>query len=261
MNIKKFISNLPLFRNVLFPILSIFDIPITWKHDITKRKFFIKFWTHKGYWFYGKNRDLDEIKYIFNLVKEGDCVLEVGAHVGYLTQIFENIVGVEGSVYAIEPTPKNREFLKKNSYQNTTILPYAISQSEGEIDFFIEDFGGFTNSIRYNFVLNANKSKINNFNNKSIKKIRVMTKSLDKLCEGYDIKPDFIKVDVEGAELSVIKGGENLLSNINSLMVEISQDAKEIYKFLYSKGFKAFKSNGCKLKNREYSHGNIFFIK
>ena len=261
MNIKKLISNLSFLRNFLFPIFSRFDFKFTWKHDVTKRKLLIKFWTHKGYWFYGKNRDIDEIKYLFNLVKKGDCVLEVGAHVGYLTQIFENIVGVEGSVYAIEPTPKNREFLEENTYQSTIVLPFAISRRLGEIDFFVEDFGGFTNSIQYDFVLNANKSKMQKSKNKSIKKIKVMTKTLDKLCDDFNIKPNFIKIDVEGAELSVIEGGSNLFSKNNSLMVEISQDAKEIYKFLYNKGFKAFKSNGDELKNNEYSHGNIFFRK
>ena len=261
MIIKKLISNLPFLRNFLFPILSRFDFTLTWKHDVTKRKLRIKFWTHKGYWFYGRNRDIDEIKYLFNLIKDGDCVLEVGAHVGYLTQIFENIVGVKGSVYAIEPTPKNREFLEGNTYESTVVLPFAISRGIGEIDFFIEDFGGFTNSIQYDFVLNANKYKIKNSKNKSIKKIRVMTKTLDKLCDEFNIKPNFIKIDVEGAELSVIEGGSNLFSKNNSLMVEISQDAELIYKFLYSKGYKAFKSNGNVLKNNEYSHGNIFFRK
>ena len=48
---------------------------------------------HKGYWYYGKNREKSEINCFCKLIKKGDKVLEVGAHIGYVTQIFEKIVG------------------------------------------------------------------------------------------------------------------------------------------------------------------------
>ena len=47
------------------------------------------------------------------MIHSGQSVLEIGTHIGYLTQVFEMLVGKEGSVLAVEPSPKNIYFLKK----------------------------------------------------------------------------------------------------------------------------------------------------
>lgn len=260
LKIRNSISNIAFLRKLIFPLLRKFDFQISWTHDITNKKLFIKFWSHKGYWFFGKNRDNQEINLIKKLINAKECIIEVGAHIGYLTQIFENLVGDNGIVYAIEPTPDSRKFLQKNVSEKTKILPIVVSDQKKLVDFFIEDFGGFTNSIDYDFVYRTNQSNIQKLN-KPITKIQVPSDTIDNICSENNIKPNFIKIDVEGAELSVLKGGEEVLPKLKALMVEISKNAKEVYELLYSKEFKALKSDGSFIKENNYPHGNIFFLK
>ena len=49
-------------------------------------------------------------------------MLEVGTHIGYLTQYFEFLVGDAGHILAVEPTPNGLYFLKKNVCTKTMII-------------------------------------------------------------------------------------------------------------------------------------------
>jgi len=65
--------------------------------------------------------------------------------------------------------------------------------------------------------------------------------------------PNFIKIDVEGAEYSVLKGASHILKNVNGLMVEISRNEKGVLNLLASLGFKLV---GAVTISRNY-----FFVK
>ena len=107
------IANIRLLRFIFIPLLKKFNFEFKWKHDITKRSFYLRSFDHKGYWFYGKNREKDELKFFKKLISQDSCVLEVGSHIGYLTQYFEDLVGSEGRVFAVEPTRGSLQYLKK----------------------------------------------------------------------------------------------------------------------------------------------------
>ena len=70
----------------------------------------------------GKEKKL----FFFKVTAEGDNILEVGAHIGYLTQIFEKI-SIIGNIIAIEPSLKNFDLLKQNVKKETSIIRCAIS--------------------------------------------------------------------------------------------------------------------------------------
>ena len=90
---KKYLSNIPILRFFTLFLLRKLNFDFRWTHDFTKRPFYLNTFKHKGYWYYGKNREKSEINCFCKLIKKGDKVLEVGAHIGYVTQIFEKIVG------------------------------------------------------------------------------------------------------------------------------------------------------------------------
>jgi len=263
MKMKNILAKSQLLRLIFFPILRKLDFEIRWKHDITKRPVSLLTWLHKGYWYYGLDREFDEVERFRELINDGDCVLEVGGHIGYVTQIFEDLVGSSGIVYVAEPTPFSRYFLAKNVSSNTTILPIALSDVSGNMDFYIEEFGGFTNSLVSEFTETSSKW-LKASQNKSVtevKKIKVDVNTIDLVSKREGITPNFIKIDVEGAELSVLKGAEKTLLSVDALMVEISRNHEEIYELLYRKKFKAKKKNGNLLASHEHAGGNIFFYK
>ena len=67
---KKFIASIYFLRIFTIPLLKPFNFIFKWKHDITKRPFLLKFFDHKGYWFYGKERYRSEIDNFYKYPEE-----------------------------------------------------------------------------------------------------------------------------------------------------------------------------------------------
>lgn len=236
---KKFLANLKLLRFFFIPLLKKINFEFKWQHDITKRNFYLQTFNHKGYWYYGKKRDLEEYNLYKKMIHSGQSVLEIGTHIGYLTQVFEMLVGKDGSVLAVEPSPKNIYFLKKNILSETFVVEKAASNVSSEVDFYTEEYGGFTNSLIDEFTKTQNISNNKNqFVKSPISNIKVQTDTIDNICKVYKFYPNFIKIDVEGAELLVLKGALNTLPFVKSLMVEISFNKNEILQLLSNFGFK-----------------------
>ena len=138
-------------------------------------------------------------------LKKGMTVIDIGAHHGFYTLLASTKVGVDGKVISFEPSPKEREKLKYhlilNNCSNVSVEGYALGKYNGETKFFIANGrdSGFS-SLR--------RPKING----QIRTIYVPIKTLDKYLQSRNIKKvDFIKIDVEGAELEVLEGAKNLL--------------------------------------------------
>lgn len=252
-------------RKIMFPILRKLNFEYGWKHDITLRKLYLETWLHKGYWYYGSQRESSELKMFSKLVNKGDCVFEIGGHIGYVTQIFEDLVGAEGKVLVAEPTPKSRYLLEKNVRDNTKVLPFAMADIDGEMEFYTEKFGGFTNSLMSGLAEATNEwlSKNQHNSKNPISKVTVEVKTVDSICEQHLVNPNFLKIDVEGAELLVLKGAKQVLQNARALMVEVTIETyKEVFNFLKACDFIALDAEGVPLGEEiTYVNNNIFFVK
>lgn len=152
-----------------------------------------------------------EQRFIEQFLKEGMIVLDIGAHHGFFTILFSRRVGHTGRVISFEPSLRERRrllsHLKLNHcLNNVKVEPLALANQEGETKLFVVD-GRDTgcNSLRRPTVSNPTEIII------------VITQQtiLDKYLEREGIHHvDFIKIDVEGAELEVFKGARLLLNNI-----------------------------------------------
>ncbi len=142
----------------------------------------------------------DEILYRLFPKNNGTCI-EVGANDGikYSTSYFFEKKG--WNCILVEPTPYLCSAIRK--VRNSKLFEFAASSEEGETDFFIAEGFELFSSLESNSTMDDYLSQ----SNADIKKIKVKTRTLDSMLEEANVKEiDFISIDVEGHEISVLKG-------------------------------------------------------
>ena len=145
-----------------------------------------------------------EARFVRRFLKPGMVVVDAGAHHGLYTLLGSICVGELGVVFAFEPSPRERirlrEHVRLNGCSNVRIESLALGPSRREEDMFlVEGSEDYCNSLRPP-VVQAGTTRV-----------RVNVTSLDDFfCHGERV--DFVKLDVEGAELGVLQGAQRLLS-------------------------------------------------
>ena len=130
-------------------------------------------------------------------VSSGDVVLDIGANLGAYSLLFAQWVGPGGHVYAFEPAPEARRGLERHVRLNrcadrVTISGEAMSSAPGVAQFRAAGPHGDNRLV-------ADGGSGGD-------RIGVKTTSIDDFCAKNRLAPALIKVDVEGAELDVLKG-------------------------------------------------------
>jgi FkbM family methyltransferase len=163
----------------------------------------------------------DEVIEQFN-AKDGDIVVDIGAHIGRYTIINSKRVGENGKVIAIEAHPDNFEILNRNIKLNklTNVIPlnYAVYSKQTKLKLYLPvEEPGFTiyNTVMVNRT--ASEEKFTEVNANTLDNILLQQNGISHA----DI--NWIKIDVEGAELEVLKGARSILSKSKdiSLLIEI----------------------------------------
>jgi len=185
-----------------------------------------------------------ERAFVSRFLRAGMTVLDIGAHHGLYTLLASKRVGPDGRVFAFEPSPRERKALRwnvrLNRCINVLIEGLALGNEEGEGSLYV--VGGHEtgcNSLRPP-ALSAATSPVS-----------VRIGSLDQWLSAQQVKMvDFIKLDVEGAELSVLQGAQRLLESApRPVVLAEVQDvrtqpwgyrSREIIRYLSSKGYKWF---------------------
>jgi len=160
--------------------------------------------------------------------KSGAIVIDVGAHIGHHTLIAAKRVGPKGKVIAVEADPKNLEILNKNiklnKFDNVNTINYAVHSKETKIKLYTpEKESGRT---IYNTIMEDRISPEEKF-------IEVNAKTLDSILQENGIKHEqvnWIKIDVEGAELEVLKGAHKILSKSEDIILLIEIHSLNLYK-------------------------------
>lgn len=128
--------------------------------------------------------------------KPGDIVFDVGAHAGATSYFFAQMVGATGRVYAFEPDERNYSFLLKNielhSLSNVIPVKQAIAGKTGELLFSMD---GTMSAGLVDCIVYADKQAIR----------PVQARTLADTCAELGVYPNFIKMDIEGAETAVIR--------------------------------------------------------
>lgn len=138
-------------------------------------------------------------------VRHGDTCVDVGGNLGYYCLLMADLVGPEGRVITFEPVEENLEVLKENiavnRIKNVELVQTALGAQPGVLSLIRSEAGSIsaTPSVRGYAVEGAQSS------------IDVPVNTLDAYLEEKGWRPTVIKIDVEGAELEVLRGAVNTL--------------------------------------------------
>lgn len=159
--------------------------------------------------------EVERAERIFYLeyLREGMTVFDVGANVGELTMIFSRFVGDDGVVHAFEASggafDKLRIVCKATGKRNVVLNHLALSDESGFVRLHIYD------DALSSFNSQAARPLKNyglDFEPVSVEETPATT--VDEYCENTKIEHiDLLKIDVEGAELQVMRGARRMLES------------------------------------------------
>jgi len=199
-------------------------------------------------------------KKILEILNEGDMIFDLGANIGQYALFFSNAVGDSGNVVSVEPEINNYAFLQFNSNinrcSNIFCLNIGIGKEKGErmlysdsltggrkSSFFVEETGG-------------------NYRGKR-RLVPVLT--YDDLVREFG-SPQFVKIDVEGAEVVILEGIIDIPED-TSFLIEVRGSSKEfVFNYFSEKGFDCYcaeMENFNLLENIDQINGgviNLLFI-
>ena len=199
----------------------------------------------------------EQTELIKTLVKKGDIILDIGANIGYFTLIFSKLSGTTGKVFSFEPETTNFNVLRKNveenNFKNIIIEKLAVSNQSGRKKLYLSEGPG------------GHRLFESNYCTKDFTFVDVIT--LDDYFENKSIieKITLVKIDVEGAELSVLNGMKSILKQNKNLKIlleyyepfikESGYSPKELFDFLDNTGFFIYSINK---KNSKKEIPNFF---
>ena len=172
----------------------------------------------------------DTASFINEFVSEGDVCLDIGAHKGVVTHMMRRRVGNAGKIIAFEPQEELFEWLEvmvpSLRLNNVELEQIALSEESGprtlhrvgamKSGSFVQEAGDYSDSVT------------------------VQTTTMDEYAKSKDIDTiSFIKIDVDGFELQVLKGAKETLQAFRPvLLIEISDsDLADVSEFLTGMGY------------------------
>lgn len=139
---------------------------------------------------------------LLSVLRPGQVVIDVGANIGYYTILASRRVGRGGRVIACEPFTRNVHYLHRhihlNGAANVAVIPAACSDREG-----LSRFDPGRDCAEGRLVANGDEAS------EAVEFVPTVT--IDEIVRQSRVRPDVLKVDVEGAEEQVLRGASETL--------------------------------------------------
>ena len=191
--------------------------------------------------------DLRNFSVVTKFVHEGSVCLDVGANIGVYANVMARIAGQRGEIHAFEPVKHVRDKLRANlalnGFDGVRVNGFALGANEEVLDMYqvVEgEFRGGTSSLLRN-------ENVQQMGEQKFQRSPVQVKRLDDYAREVSLeKLDFMKMDVEGFEWMVIKGGiETLQRNKPAILMEYDEArhreyTREIKEYFESQAYQVF---------------------
>lgn len=183
----------------------------------------------------------ETVRLLRQLVRPGTIACDVGAHVGQYTVLLADLVGGGGHVHAFEPDSTTFATLQANVHlnrlQNVTCNHVALSDSSGTATLFLAN------------VTNTGANSLRPTSSFGGGQLAVECDRLDDYCARRGLgRVGFMKIDVEGGELPVLRGSAELLASsrphllleFSSLTTCFGYSSRDLEQFLQQRGYELF---------------------
>ena len=159
-----------------------------------------------------------ESRFFLKTIKEGAICLDIGANVGYFTNLFASRVGEKGRVIAVEPVSRNVLLIQlASNINNADAVVKVISAAVSDTD----------SSLSLSQIDDSSYASISVAGKKEAGQVQAIT--LDALCKGLELpRIDILKMDIEGFEYRALQGMQKILSDRvvrpKLMMIELYSD-------------------------------------
>ncbi len=203
------------------------------------------------------------------IVKPGDTVLDIGANVGIVSLWLAKLVGANGKVHAFEPNPELQKLLnqtiQRNHAYNICSHPVALGSQPGQLELRVLESNTGSGSLILDYDLT------------NCRVVPVPVQTLDSIVAREKITAiRLIKIDVEGFEAEVLRGGSHVLESIRPQAVlfefvdqcEGRLSDQPVFKILQEAGYGFFAIPKCRFQmylepfdpNQTNDHGITDFL-
>ena len=219
---------------------------------------------HQYLYFYGTHDERYIVTKLRKIIKPGDICWDIGANIGFYTCLLAAQVGDNGRVVAFEPASRTYGYLKENvslnQFTNVTVVNKGLGDTQEQRPLYYSEAGlaEGTASLKYTHGRAASE--------------RVTLDTIDNLFRELSA-PNFVKIDVEGYQLEVLKGGEHYLKTHAPLLIaelkdvgETNREAfKEIEDYVTDLGYQLYeiRKHSIRRCNRlsDTTQRNFFLVK
>jgi len=176
-----------------------------------------EWWLHPEVALRGEFAEFETVEWLRQVIKPGNTVIDVGANIGQMTLEMASLVGPTGKVFAVEPSQGNLRLLRQhvdaNGYSDRVIIVEAACSDVDGGSVELRVFGDSADTVGSGHTLVLDRKLSETEQKIPTVILRVNTISLDGLCARFNCRPQVIKIDVEGAELLVLRGSHQVLTS------------------------------------------------
>ncbi len=210
----------------------------------------------------------ESVQIVKHMLKPGMITLDVGAHVGYYSKLFSGLVGKQGKVVAFEPHPTTYQLLVKNIRALSNVIPLEVAVSDRSGRMPLYDFQVETGSASL-FDHEGRRTKAarevidglaprSTVMSNHIYDVEIST--IDNCLQMLGITHiDFVKIDIEGAELLALYGMEKTLQKSQkvAMLIEFAPTHLLDFGFHWKEAIDALRKMGFLNLNAVTQHGLI----